>query len=148
MGGQLQRREPVEHTMLLLDVEVLRRFNACGWLGYFLSLTAYDEEVAAYFTRTFYEGEASVWSLIVIAIEECIAEVTGFPALGEHYPRTHDARSTRAQFTRLVDPQMDITKQGCKRLSLSPPYYELAMHIIRYFIYEGIFSYYMHIISN
>ena len=44
MGGQLQRREPVEHTIFLLDVEAVRRFNVCGWLGYFLSLTTFDEE--------------------------------------------------------------------------------------------------------
>ena len=45
MGGQLQRREPVEHTIFLSDVEVVRQFNACGWLGYFLSLIAFDKEV-------------------------------------------------------------------------------------------------------
>ena len=47
--------------MLLSDVKAVRRFHAHGWLGYFLSLTAYDEEVTAKFTRTFdIEGEASV----------------------------------------------------------------------------------------
>ena len=46
MGGQLQQWEPVEHNIFLSDVEVVRRFNACGWLGYFLSLIAFDEEVA------------------------------------------------------------------------------------------------------
>ena len=53
MGGSLQRRESVEHTLLLFDVEVVRRFNTCGWLGYCLSLTAYDEEAPVEFTRTF-----------------------------------------------------------------------------------------------
>ena len=53
MGGNFQRREPIEYTMLLSDVEVVRRFNACGWMGYCLSLTTYDEEVAVEFTRTF-----------------------------------------------------------------------------------------------
>ena len=46
MGGNLQRRELVEHTMLLSDIEAVRRFNACGWSGYCLSLMAYDEEAA------------------------------------------------------------------------------------------------------
>ena len=60
MFKNLQKREPVDHTVLLSDVEVVRRFNACGWLGYFLSLMAYDEEVAVEFTRTFDEGKASI----------------------------------------------------------------------------------------
>ena len=140
MGGKLQRRDLLENTVLLLDVEVVRRFNACGWLGYFLSLTAYDEEVTKKFTRTFDEGEDSVWGLIVVEIEEHITEVTGLPTVREHYPITHDARLARAQFTRSSDPQMDITKQGCKRMSLSLLYNELAMHIIKYFTCEGIFS--------
>lgn len=111
----------MEHIVFLLDVEVIIRFNTCRWLGYFLSLTIFDEEAAAEFTRTFDEGEAFVWGLMMIAIEACISEVTGLPAIGEHYPSTHDARSARAQFTRPTDPQMDITKQGCKRISLLPP---------------------------
>ena len=120
------------HTMLLLDVEVVRRFNTCKWLGYFLSLTTCDEETATKFTRTFDEGEAFVWGLIVTIIKEHIVEVIGLPTIGEHYPSTHDVSSERAQFTRLTDPQMNITKQGCKRMSLFPPYNELAMHIIKY----------------
>ena len=78
---------------------------------------------------------------MVISIEERISEVTRLPKIGEHYPSTHDARSARAQFTKLTDPQMDITKKECKRMSLLPPYNELAMHIIRYLTCEGRFSY-------
>ena len=96
MGGGLQRRDPVEHVLSLFDIEAIRRFNACGWLGYCLSLTTYDEEVAIEFTRTFEEGEASMWGLTVIATKECIAEVTGLSTIGEHYPSLHDARSARA----------------------------------------------------
>ena len=72
MGKNLQRREPIEHTLFLSDVEVVRRFNACGWLGCFLILITYDDEAAVEFTRTFDEGEASIWGLTVILIEECI----------------------------------------------------------------------------
>ena len=140
MGGNLQRREPVEHIVLLLDVEVVRRFNACGWLGYCLSLIAYDEEAAIEFTRTFNKGEASIWGLTIVATEEHITKVIGLPTVGEHYPRSHDTRSVGAQFTRPHDPQLDVTKQGCKRLSLPPPYPKLLMHIIRYFTCEGRFS--------
>ena len=96
MGGNLQRRESIEHAMLLSNVETMRRFNACGWLGYCLSLMAYDEEVNVEFTRTFDEGEASVWGLTVIAIEERIEEVIGLSTIGEHYLSSHDARSARA----------------------------------------------------
>ena len=127
--------------MFLYNIEVVRRFNAFEWLGYFLSLTTSDVEVATEFTRTFDEGEASIWGLIVVATEECIAKVTGLPIIWEHYPSTHDVRSTRAQFTRSIDPQMDITKQGCKRLSLFLPYNELVIHIIRYLTCERKFSY-------
>ena len=49
----LQRRESVKHTFFLSNVEAVRRFNACGWLGYCLSLTTYDEDAAIEFTRTF-----------------------------------------------------------------------------------------------
>ena len=42
MGGQLQWQELVEHTILLLEIEAGRRLNVCGWLGYFLSLIAFD----------------------------------------------------------------------------------------------------------
>ena len=88
----------VEHSVLLPDVEAMRRFNACGWLGYFLKLTKFDIEVATEFICTFEEGEAIVWGLIVVSIEEQIVEVTRLPAMGEHYPNAHDARSSRAQF--------------------------------------------------
>ena len=110
MGGSLQRRESVEKTLMLFDVEAVRRFNACGWLGYCLSLTTYDEEAAIEFTRTFDEGEASIWGLTVVAIEERITKVTRLPTVGEHYSSSHDARSARAQFTRPHDPQLDVMK--------------------------------------
>ena len=82
--------------MFLSDVEAVRRFNTCDWLGYFLSLTTFDDEVATKFTRTFDEGEAFIWGLMVISTKECIAEVTGLPKIGEHYPNTYDMRSARA----------------------------------------------------
>ena len=85
----------------------------------------------------FNEGEASIRGLTMISIKKCILEVTGLVEIGEHYPSTHDARLTRAQFVRPNDPQMDITKKGYKRMSLLLPYNELAMHIIRYLTCEG-----------
>ena len=104
-------------------------------------MTAFYEEAATEFTRMFDEGEAFVWSLMMVAIEEKIVEVSILPTIGEHYPNTHDARSARAQFFIPTDPQLDIAKQGCKRTSLVSPYNELAMHIIRYLTCEGRFSY-------
>lgn len=77
----------------------------------------------------------------MIVIEERIIEVIGLPIVGEHYPNTHDVRLARAQFTIPSNPQMDITKQGYKTMSLLPPYNELAMQIIRYFTCEVRFSY-------
>lgn len=44
--------------------------------------------------RTFDEGEATVWGLIVISTEEWIVEVTGLLSNGEHYLNEHDARSS------------------------------------------------------
>ena len=70
MGGQLQGHEPVEHSVLLSDVEAIRRFNACGQLGYFLKLMEFDDEVATKFIHTFEEGETMVWGLTIIFIEE------------------------------------------------------------------------------
>ena len=61
---------------------------------------------------TFDEGEATIWGLRVISTKEQLTEVTGLPKIGEHYPNEHDARSSWAQFTRLGDPQLDISKQG------------------------------------
>ena len=89
---------------------------------------------------TFDKGEALVLGLRVVATKERITEVTGLPAIEEHYPNEHDTGSSRAQFTQQGDPQLYITKQGCKRLSLPPPYLELATHIIRYLTCEGRFS--------
>ena len=88
----------MEHSVLLSDVEVVKRFNACGWLGYFLKLTEFDDEATTEFIRTFEEGEATVWGLIVVSIEEKIVEVTSLPIVGEHYPNAHDERSARALF--------------------------------------------------
>ena len=48
--------------------------------------------------KTFDEGVALAWGLRVVATKERIAEVTGLPEIGEHYPNEHDARSSRAQF--------------------------------------------------
>ena len=111
----------------------------CGWLGYFLQLTKYNEEVAMDFMTTFDEGEATIWRLRVVSIEETIEEVIGLSTIREHYPNEHDAKSLRAQFTQPGDPQLDITKQGCTRLSLPPPYPELATYIIGYLTCEGRF---------
>ena len=44
----------------------------------------------------FDEVEASIWDLTVVAIEECIEEVTRLSTIGEHYPNMHDVRSARA----------------------------------------------------
>ena len=82
------------------------------------------------FMKKFDEGETSVWGLRLVATKEMMEEVIGLPKIMEHYPNEHDARSSRVQFTQQCDPQLDITKQGCKRLSLPPPYLELATHII------------------
>ena len=68
------------------------------------------DEVATEFINTFEEGEATVWGLTIIVIEEQIAEVTGLTPVGEHYPNVHDARSTRAQFFLSGDPPLDIIK--------------------------------------
>ena len=46
--------------------------------------------------RTFDEGQAIVWGLTIIAIEEQIIEVIGLRTIGEHYPNAHDARSSQA----------------------------------------------------
>lgn len=140
MGGQLLWREPLEHRVLLSDVEVVRSFNACGWLWYCLNLMAFDDEVASEFSRTFMEGEALVWGLKIIAIEERIVEVTTLPLQGEHYPNEHDARVVRVQFSQPNDPPIEITKHRYKRMSIPSSYKELEMHIIRYFTCEGRFS--------
>ena len=79
-----------------------------------MQLIEYNEEVAIEFMTTFDEGEATVWGLRVITIKENIEEVIGLPKIGENYPNKHDARSSRAQFTRPCDPHLDISKQGCK----------------------------------
>lgn len=78
----------MEHSVLLSDVEAVRRFNACGWLEYFLKLTEFDEEEDTKFIHTFEEGEVAVWGLIVVATEEWIAKVTRLLVVGEHYPNT------------------------------------------------------------
>ena len=52
--------------------------------------------MAIEFMKTFDEGQATVWRLTIIAIEERIAEVTELSTIGEHYPNAHDARSSRA----------------------------------------------------
>ena len=70
----------------------------------------FDDGVATKFTHTFEEGEATVWGLTVIAIEEWIEKVSRLPEIVEHYPNEHDARSTRAQLFIPTDPPLDITK--------------------------------------
>ena len=67
-------------------------------------MIAFDDEAATKFTRMFDEGEASIWGLMVVAIELRIVEVTGLLAIGEHYPNMHDARLARAQFVIPTDP--------------------------------------------
>lgn len=99
----------------------------------------FDEEVATKFTNTFEECQETVWGLTVIAIEEQIVKVIGLLVVGEHYPNENDVRLARAQFTLPGDPPLEITKKGFKIMSIPLPYDELAMHIIRYFTYEGIF---------
>lgn len=83
MGGQLVRHEPVAHELLMQNPQTVQAFSLCGWLNYFLSLDAFNEEAAGEFLRTLYEGEATVWGLIVVVTEERIAEVIGLPAVGE-----------------------------------------------------------------
>ena len=65
----MQRHELVVHNILLVDVEVVQQFHACGWLGYYLYLTELNEEVAMELMRTFDEGEATVWGLTIILLK-------------------------------------------------------------------------------
>lgn len=113
----------------------------CGWLNYFLIIDFFDEEAAGEFLRTFSENEATVWGLAVVVTEERIAEVTGLPTVGENFPVGRDVVSARAEFILPTDGPLEISKQGCKRMSLPYPYSEYAIFIIRYLTCEGRFSY-------
>lgn len=140
MGGNLMHHESVVNTIFLTDVEFIGWFHVCGWQKYFLKLTEFDEEVATQFTNTFKEGEENVWGLIVLAIEEWIEEVIGFPTVGENYPNEHDAMSSRAQFTLSANCPFKVNKKGYKCVSLPSPFDELEVYIIRYLTCEGRFS--------
>jgi hypothetical protein len=63
----------------------VQTFNNYGWLNYFLSLDAYNEDAAREFSRTFSEDEASIWGLTVVATDQRIVEVTGLPTDGENF---------------------------------------------------------------
>ena len=52
--------EPIFHNVLLVDIEAVQCFHACRWLGYFIQLTKFNEEVAMEFMTTLDEGEVSV----------------------------------------------------------------------------------------
>ena len=106
-----------------------------------MQLIEYDEEATTESICIFEEGEAIVWGLIVVSIEEKIVEVIGLPIVGEHYTNVHDAILDRAQFFIPSDHPLDITNKGCKRMFLPLSYNELAINIVNYFTYEGRFSY-------
>ena len=56
MVGYLKRNELEIHNVLLMDIEVVQQFYACGSLGYFLQLTKFNEYVAMEFMKMFDEG--------------------------------------------------------------------------------------------
>lgn len=87
-----------------------------------MRLDTFNEEVAGELLRTLSEGEATVWGLIVAVTEERIVEVTELLAVGENF--SSDVVSTRAEFTVPTDGPLEVSKQGCKRVSLPPPYPE------------------------
>lgn len=83
------------------------------------------------------KGKATVKGLEVIATEERIAEVIGFPVDGENYPASKDTKSTRSKFTEPNDPPLSIDKQGVKRMSLPEPWKQIAIYVIKYITCEG-----------
>lgn len=99
MGGPPVHHEPTVHEILLQDQDCEPVFCNSGWLDYFLKMTEFNKEIARDFTHTFADGEAYVKRLIVVVIEEWIAEVTRFPTEGEKYPKSKDACSVRENFT-------------------------------------------------
>lgn len=103
-----------------------------------MSLNAFDEEAAGEFLRTLSKEEATVCGLTIVATEDRIAEVTRLPAIGEIF--SSDAAAARVEFSVPTDGPLEVSKKGCKRVSL-PPYFEYAAYIIKYLTCEGRFSY-------
>lgn len=139
MGGQLVQHKPVAHEMLLQNPQTIHAFSLCGWLNYFLSLNDFDEEAVGEFLRTLSEGEATIWVLTVVATENRIAEVIGLLAVGKNF--SFYAAAAKAEFSMPTDGPLEVSKQGCRHVSLPPPYSEYAIYIIRYLTCEGHFSY-------
>lgn len=70
-------------------------------------------------------------------IEERIAEVTGLSAVGENFPVGNNVVYAREEFILPANGPLEISKQGCKRMSLPYPYSKYAIFIIRYLTCEG-----------
>ena len=79
MGGDLQRHELVDHTILLNDVPTCEMFRRRGWLDYCLSLKGFNEEVDLQFMTTLKDGVVEVKGLKVEFIEDVVVEVIGLP---------------------------------------------------------------------
>ena len=72
------------------------------------------------FFRTLFKGEATIWGLTVVTTKDKIAEVTGLPAVEENF--SSDATAARVEFSMPNDGPLEVSKQGCKHVSLPPPY--------------------------
>lgn len=71
-----------------------------------------------------------------------MVEVSGLPTDREHWSEDMETCTAKAQFVLHGDPPLEEKKkQGTLRLSLPPQFIQPTEFIIRYFMYEGRYSY-------
>lgn len=75
-----------------------------------MKLNGFNEDIALEFSQTLFEGKSMVKGMEVLATEEIIAEVTGFPSNGENYPASRDTKSARAEYTKPGNPPLSVDK--------------------------------------
>lgn len=90
IGGDLQRYELVDHTILLNDAPTHEIFRRRGCLYYCLSLKGFNKEVSLQFMSTLKDEVAEVKGLKIEFIEDVVIEVIGLPQDGEPWVKYFD----------------------------------------------------------
>ena len=145
MPGGFIRREPTDSSKLRENHEVVELFTRVQWIAFCDKLQGYDDEVAEEFLRALEAKSKTVATvkfrgLSLTLTPQYISQITELP-MG--LPWEKDERKLSQQAKKEFFPpgeEFFEDKNGVRRTSLSPPWDEVSLQILRYITCEGRFS--------
>jgi len=145
MIGGFNRREPMNTMRIHQHPPVLEIFIRPNWMGFFVKLRGYDDEVAKDFSLSLIPLTRNHATVVVrdLSIElttELISRTTTFP-LGVPWRKEDKRNSQTAKKKFFLEGEEAMEdKNGVRIESLPYPWNEISYHLIKYISCEGRYS--------